>query len=139
MRYIGLLCVIMLFNFALFGQEIGSIKDGDHIVQLHKVDNQFSCFYSDANAALSAELKSFQFPNIEHVYDIIIHGFDSEKDHKTYVLTNKDTVVRFEFNRINGVVQVKIKHNNLTDNIIGSTTALNKGQIRELFGMPVPN
>ena len=92
MKYIGLLC-FMLFSVALCAQEIGSIKDGDHVVHLYKINNQFSCFYSDANAEVTSDLKSFQFPNIERVYNIILDGFENEKDHKTYVLTNKDTVV----------------------------------------------
>lgn len=137
MKYIGLLCVLM-FNLSMFGQEIGSIKDGSHIVELHKVNNEFSCFYSDTNTRVTSELKSFQFPNIERVYGIIIDGFENEKDHKTYVLTNKDTVVKFEFNRINGVVQLKIKHNNLVNNTIGSTTSLNRNQVQELFGISSP-
>ena len=138
MKYILLLGILAL-NFSGFSQEIGSVKDGEHIIKLHKANNQFSCFYSDASDALSDELKSFQFPNIERVYDIIMDGFENEKNHKTYVLTNKDTIVKFEFNRINGEVQLKIKHNNLRNNVIGSTLALSREQIVELFGNTVPN
>ena len=64
-----------------------------------------------------------------------MNGFENSKDHKTYVLTNKDTIVKFEFSRINGVVKLKIKHNNLANNIIGATTYLDKQQINELFGV----
>ena len=116
-------------------EEIGSIKDGSHLIRLHKVDNIYSCFYSDINSKTSSEIKSFQFPNIDRVYTIIMNGFENSKDHKTYVLTNKDTIVKFEFSRVNGVVKLKIKHNNLSNNTIGSTVYLNKEQINKLFGI----
>ncbi|MDT0553426.1 hypothetical protein [Urechidicola vernalis] len=138
MKYILLLSILAL-NFSGFSQEIGSIKDGEHIIKIHKTNNQFSCFYSDASLSVSTDLKSFQFPNIEQVYNIIMDGFENENNHKTYVLTNKDTIVKFEFNRINGEVQLKIKHNNLLNNTIGSTSALSKTQIHELFGSSIPN
>ncbi|OIQ41304.1 MAG: hypothetical protein BM563_01055 [Bacteroidetes bacterium MedPE-SWsnd-G1] len=137
MRYFILLFILVL-NFKSFGQEIGSIKDGDHIIELHQFENQFSWFYSDINSNTVSNLKSFQFPNIEKVYGIIISGFEREKNHKTYVLTNQDTIVKFEFSRVNGEVQLKVKHNNLLDNTIGSTPALNKKQIQELFGDSIP-
>lgn len=137
MKYLILIGFFVL-NISAFSQEIGFIKDGEHIVQLHKINNEFSCLYSDVNDEISSELKSFQFPNIERVYNIILEGFENEKNHKTYVLTNKDTVVKFEFNRINGEVQLKIKHNNLNNNVIGSTPALSKDQIVQLFGNSVP-
>lgn len=119
----------------LFSQEIGSIQNGNHQIELHKTNNQFSCFYSDINSSTSSALKSFQFPNIEHVYSIIMDGFKNNKGHMTYVLTNNDTIVKFEFNKINGEVKLKIKHNNLIDNSIGTTTYLNQDQINTLFGI----
>ena len=126
-----------MVSSTLFSQEIGSVQDGDYLIELHKTNNIYSCFYSDVNSESSTELKTFQFPNIDKVYTIIMNGFDNEKDHKTYVLTNKDTIVKFEFNKINGEVKLRIKHNNLVDNTIGTTSYLDKGQIKELFGITI--
>lgn len=132
-----LLLFFLLVSSTLFSQEIGSILDGDYLIEIHKNNNIYSCFYTDVYSESTSEIKSFEFPNIDRIYTIIMDGFDNSKDHKTYVLTNKDTIVKFEFNKINGEVKLKIKHNNLTNNIIGSTTYLNKEQIKELFGTTI--
>ena len=124
-----------MFSMTINGQQIGAVRNGEYLIELHKTNNIYSCFYSDINKKPSTELKSFQFPNINRVFTIIMDGFEHDKNHKTYVLTNKDTVVKFEFSKIDGVVLLKMKHNNLIDNTIGSTAYLNKEQIRKLFGI----
>lgn len=129
----AILLSLIFVSLAINGQEkLSENKDFD-LIKLQKNDNVFSCFYEDTNAKVSSEVKSFQFPNIDHVYNIIMDGFEINKNHKTYVLTNKDTIVRFEFSKISGEVQLKIKHNNLLNNYVGSTAYLNRSQIVDLF------
>ena len=132
MRNAFLLSLVLL-SCAIHGQEKLNIDKENFTIELQKNDYVFSCFYSDTNNKTSSEVKSFQFPNVDRVYGIIMNGFDTDKNHKTYVLTNKDTIVRFEFSKISGEVQLKIKHNNLLNNYIGSTAYLSRAQIVDLF------
>jgi len=129
----AILLSLVFVSLAINGQEKLIVNKGFDLIELQKNNNIFSCFYEDTNAEVAEEVKSFQFPNIDHVYDIIMNGFDADKNHKTYVLTNKDTIVRFEFSKISGEVQLKIKHNNLLNNYIGSTSYLNREQIESVF------
>jgi hypothetical protein len=129
----AILLSLVLVSLSMNGQEKLNLNKGFNLIELRKNNNVFSFFYEDANASISSEIRSFQFPNVNRVYDIIINGFDVGENHKTYVLTNKNTIVRFEFSEILGEVQLKIKHNNLLNNYVGSTAYLNRAQIVALF------
>ena len=132
MRNAILVCLVLI-SLTLSGQGKQTANQDKNLVELQKQDNIYSCFYSDTNAKFSSDLKSFQFPNVDRVYEIIMNGFEKGENHKTYVLTNDDTVVRFEFSKISGEVQLKIKHNNLINNYVGATSYLNKEQVVHLF------
>lgn len=132
MRNAFLLSLVLL-SCAIHGQEKLNIDKENFTIELQKNDYVFSCFYSDTNNKTSSEVKSFQIPDIDKVYEIIMNGFEKDRNHRTYVLTNKDTVVRFEYSRMRGEVQLRIKHNDLLNNYIGSTAYLNKEQIVDLF------
>lgn len=132
MRIVFFLSLILL-SCTINGQEKLDIDKETFIIKLQKNDYIFSCFYSDTNNKNFSEVRSFQFPNVVSVYKIIMNGFKKDGNHKTYVLTNKDTVVRFEFIKMNGEIQLKIKHNNLINNYVGATAYLNRKQIVNLF------
>ena len=129
----AILLSLVFVSLAINGQEKLNVNKDFDLIELQKNNNIFSCFYADTNSEVAEEIKSFQFPNINRVYDIIISGFEVDKNHKTYVLTNKDTIVRFEFSKIRGEVQLKIKHNNLLNNYVGSTAFLSRDQIESVF------
>ena len=128
-----ILLSLVFFSLTINGQGKLNVNKGFDLIEIQKKNNLFSCFYEDTNAAISSNVKSFQFPNIDRVYGIIMDGFEVDKNHKTYVLTDKDTIVRFEFTKISGEVQLKIKHNNLLNNYVGSTVYLNRAQVVDLF------
>ena len=106
----AILLSLVFLSLSINGQEKLSVNKDFSLIELQKNNNIFSCFYKDANSVTSSEIKSFQFPNVNRVYDIIISGFEAGNNHKTYVLTNEDTIVRFEYSIMSGVVQLKIKH-----------------------------
>jgi hypothetical protein len=118
---------------SVYGQEIGSIKNGKHSLKLLKSDNIFACVYSDVNSTTFNVEKSFKFNNKQTVYDIIMNGFNN-RDHQIIVQTNKDTILKFEYRRINGEWMLKIRQNNLDTKTTGISTFFNKDQIVKLFG-----
>lgn len=132
MRIMLFLCALM-FCLPFFGQNNSVAYNGRYDIKLEKVNEMYSCFYADMNDKYSKSVKSFQIPDASKVYSIIMAGFDKKRNHNTYVRTNENTVIRLGYSRLNGVVQLKINHNNLLNNYIGTTDFLDKRQVEELF------
>lgn len=125
---------LILITASIFGQEIGSVKNGKYSVKLLKSDNLFSWVYSDVNSGTKHMEKSFNFPNKETIYNIIIEGFEKKNNHQIIVQTDQDTVVKFEYKKIKGVMRLNINHNNLNSKIAGTSTSLSREQLTALFG-----
>lgn len=124
----------LLISYSIFGQEIGSVKNGKYSVKLLKKDHLFSWVYADVNSRTWHAEKSFDFPNKETIYNMIIDGFEKNNNHQIIVLTDKDTVVKFEYKKIKGEMRLNIIHNNLNSKTAGISTSLNREQLRALFG-----
>lgn len=131
---IKLTLFLILMTASIFGQEIGSVKNGKHSVKLLKMDNLFSWVYSDVNSKAIHTEKSFNFPNKETIYNIIIEGFEKNNNHQIIVQTDQDTVVKFEYKKIKGEMRLNINHNNLNSKIAGTSTSLSRQQLTALFG-----
>jgi hypothetical protein len=127
---------IFFISSAMFGQEIGCVKNGNHSIKLLKSDNLFSFVYSDINCELFTKENSFHFSNKERVYRLIMDGFKNRNNHQMIIQTNIDTIVKFEFTNINGKKMLKIKQNNLPSNTFGASTFFTKEEINQLFGNP---
>ncbi|MHB1148138.1 MAG: hypothetical protein ACYC01_11175 [Lutibacter sp.] len=125
---------LVLMTTSIFGQEIGHVKNGKHSVKLLKSDNLFSWVYSDVNSKTIHTEKSFHFPNKETIYNIIIEGFEKNNNHQIIVQTDHDTVVKFEYKKIKGVMRLNINQNNLNSKIAGISTSLSREQLTALFG-----
>ena len=65
--------------------------------------------------------------------EIMMNGFN-DKDHQIFVQTNQDTIVKFEYKRINGQWMLKIRQNNLDTKTSSISTFFYKEQITKLFG-----
>ncbi len=124
----------VLIAASIFGQEIGHIKNGKHSVKLLKMENLFSWVYSDINSGAKHEEKSFNFPNEETLFNIIMDGFENEDNHQIIVQTDQDTVVKFEYKKIKGEILLNINHNNIISNTAGKSTSLSRKQLTALFG-----
>ncbi|MDP3359310.1 MAG: hypothetical protein Q8S41_08165 [Lutibacter sp.] len=131
---IKLTLFLILMTASIFGQEIGHVKNGKHSVKLLKLDNLFSWVYSDVNSKTNHIEKSFNFPNKETIYNIIIEGFEKNNNHQIIVQTDQDTVVKFEYKKIKGMMLLNINHNNLNSKIAGTSTSLSREQFTALFG-----
>ncbi|PKP10186.1 MAG: hypothetical protein CVU08_13875 [Bacteroidetes bacterium HGW-Bacteroidetes-3] len=131
---IKILLFFLLISSSIFSQEIGSVKNGTYSVKLLKMDNLFSWVYSDVNSGKSHTEKSFNFPNKETIYNIILDGFEIKNNHQIIVQTDQDTVVKFEYKKIKGEMRLNIIHNNLISKIAGTSTSLSRQQLRTLFG-----
>jgi len=129
-----ILIYFFLISSTLLGQEIGSIKNGNHSIKLLKSNNLFSCVYSDVSSVDFKKEKSFSFPNINTIYTIVMDGFKHHKDHQVIVQTSNDTIVKFEFKMIKGKNMLKIKQNNLDSKTFGTSTYFTKKEIVKLFG-----
>jgi hypothetical protein len=114
-------------------QQIGIVNNGDHSLKLLKTDHLFACFYSDIKENSYAANKSFKFSNKDFVYEIMMNGFNN-KDHQIFVQTNKDTIVKFEYKKVNGRWMLKIRQNNLDTKTTSISTFFYKEQIEKLFG-----
>lgn len=125
---------LFLISSAIFGQEIGIITNGKHLVKLLKTDNLFSWVYSDVNSKTTQAEKSFNFPNKETMYNIIIDGFEKKNNHQIIVQTDHDTVVKFEYKKIKGVMLLNINHNNFSSKTVGTSTSFSRQQLKALFG-----
>jgi len=135
MRIKFLIC-FLLFSLSVISQEIGSVKNGIHSIKLLKSNNLFSCVYSDVYSVDFNKEKSFNFPNIDTIYTIVMDGFKHHKDHQIIVQTGNDTIVKFEFKMIKGRNMLKIKQNNLESKTFGTSTYFSKKDIGKLFGNP---
>lgn len=131
---IRLTLFLILMTASIFGQEIGSVKNGKHSVKLLKSENLFSWVYSDVNSKTIHAEKSFNFPNKETIYNMIIEGFENNNNHQIIVQTDQDTVVKFEYKKIRGQMLLNINHNNLSNKTAGTSTSLNRQQMMALFG-----
>jgi len=118
----------------VFAQEIGSVKKGSHSIKYLKSNNVFSWVYLDINSTIFQSKKSFSFPNKETIYTLIMDGFKSANSHQKIVLTDSDTVIKFEFRKLKGEWLLKIRQNNLKSKTVSVSTFLNKKQIVQLFG-----
>lgn len=128
-------CII---SSSIYSQEIGKITTGDYSVSLLKSNNSYTCMYSDINSESTNMIdKSFYFPNKETIYNIIIYGFENKSNHQVFVQTDENTIIKFEYKRIKGQLLLKINHNNLEDNTIGSSAYLTKKQVEKLFGREI--
>ena len=86
--------------------------------------------YSDIE---SGENNIFLFPKIESVYNIIIEGFNNNKDHLVIVKAINDTIIKLEYKRLKGVKMVKIKQNNLQTKSFGVSSFFSKEDMITLF------
>lgn len=128
-------CVI---SSSIFSQEIGRITTGNHSISLLKSNDSYTCVYSDLNSNSTGIIeKSFYFPNKETVYNIIMYGFESKNNHQVFVQTDERTIIKFEYIRIKGELLLRINHNDLDSNIIGSSAYLTEKQIKKLFGRKI--
>src|SRR4030065_808827 len=71
---IKLTLFLILISASIFGQEIGHVKNGKHTVKLIKSENLFSWVYSDVTSKIADLEKSFNFPNKETIFNMIIEG-----------------------------------------------------------------
>lgn len=132
--HIKLTLFLILMTASIFGQEIGSVKNGKYSVKLVKAENLFSWIYSDVNSKIIPTEKSFNFPNKETIYNMIIEGFEKNNNHQIIVQTDQDTVVKFEYKKTKGEMRLNINHNTLNSKIAGTSTSLSRQQLIALFG-----
>ena len=125
----------LLLTTTIFGQEIGHVKNGKYSVKLLKSDNLFSWVYSDVNSKTAIAEKSFNFPNKETIYNIILDGFENKNNHQIIVQTDHDTIVKFEYKKIKGEMRLNISHNNLNKKTVGTSISLSREQLMALFGL----
>lgn len=131
---IKLILFLLIVYSPVFGQEIGRVENGNHSIKLLKANNLYAFVYSDINSGKQLMYKSFNFPNKETIYKIMMDGFNKKNNHQVVVLTDNDTVIKFIFYKIKGVVMLKINQNNLKIKTTGTSTLLNKEQLINLFG-----
>lgn len=131
---IKIILFFLLISSSIFAQEIGHVKNGKYSVKLMKSHNLFSWVYSDVNSKTASAEKSFDFPNKETIYNIILDGFEIKNNHQIIVQTDQDTVVKFEYKKIKGEMRLNIIHHNLISKIAGTSTSLSRRQLRTLFG-----
>jgi|GEM_PF-2165823 len=130
---IKLTLFLIFISASIFGQEIGHVKNGKHSVKLLKTDNLFFWVYSDVNSGTKHMEKSFNFPNKETIYNIIIDGFENINNHQIIVQTDQDTVVKFEYKKIKGEMLLNINHHNINSKTAGTSTSLSREQLTALF------
>ena len=128
-----ILLFFLLTSSTLIGQEIGSVKNKNHSIKLLKTPSTYSLIYSDIN---SSDDNIINFQIKETVYDIIMEGFKKNHNHLVIVKTTNETIVKFEFQEINGVKMIKIKQNNLPTNTFGASSFFSKPDMIALFGNP---
>ncbi len=126
---------LLFMTASIFGQEIGHVKNGKHSVKLLKSENLFSWVYSDVNSGTKHIEKSFNFPNKETIYNIIIEGFENINNHQIIVQTDHDTIVKFEYKKIKGKMLLNINHSTIISKTAGTSTSLSKEQLTALFGI----
>lgn len=126
--------IYLLLSLSVFSQEIGSVKSGNHSIKLLKSNNLFSFVYSDTNSEILNDEKSFNVPNIDTMYLIVMNGFKHQRDHQVIIQTNNDTIIKFDFKKIKGEKMLMIRQNNLLNSTFGSSTFFTKDEIEKLFG-----
>ena len=131
---IEFLVIFFMFSSVVVGQEIGSVKNGNHFIKLLKSDNLYHFIYSDIKSGKLNSEKSFHFSNKETVYSILMNGFNTKKNRQIIVKTSNDTIVKFNFKKIKGKLMLYVYQNNLNNNSFGTSSFFNKKQITELFG-----
>ncbi len=127
---------LLLISSAIFGQEIGTVYNGNYSLKLLKVKHHFEIVYSDIGADAKNLENSFKFSNKESFYDILMEGFAYSNDHQVIVLSDKETVVKFNFRKVAGEVLFYLNHHNLKDHTMGKSTFYKKEHIKQLFGNP---
>jgi len=133
---IQVLGCFLLFASSIVAQEVGSIRKGNHSIELLKLQNTYSMVYSDVNSTSDLLENIIQFSIKETVYKIIMNGFDADEDHQIILKTANDTIVKFEFRAVKGETMLKIKQNNLAVNTFGASTFFTKSEMMTLFGNP---
>lgn len=131
-----ILITSLLFSLSIFSQEIGSAKNGNYSIKLLKSNNLFSFVYSDVNSKNTNDENSFHFPNIDTMYLLMVNGFDYHNDHQVIVQTNKDTIVKFDFKKVNGKKMLMIRQNSLLSKKFSRSIFFTKNEIIGLFGNP---
>ena len=130
------LIFFFLISVSCFSQEIGTAKNGSNYIKLLKTNNFFSFVYSDVNSKNNYDENSFNFPNINTMYQIVMNGFEYKSDHQVIVQTNKDTIIKFDFKKVNGKTMLMIRQNNLITEKLSASTFFTKNEIAGLFGNP---
>lgn len=133
---IQVLGCFLLFAGSIFSQEVGSIRKGNHSIELLKLQSTYSMVYSDVNSTSDLLENTIQFSIKETVYKIIMNGFDADEDHQIILKTANDTIVKFEFRAVKGETMLKIKQNNLGENTFGASIFFTKSEMMTLFGNP---
>ncbi len=135
-NYMIIRCLLffLMFSSVVVGQEIGSVKQGNHYIKLLKANNLYSFVYSDIKSKNQNSEKAFHFHNKETVYSILMNGFDAKKNRQIIVKTSNDTIVKFNFKKIKGELMLFVYQNNLNSNTFGTSTFFSKKQITKLFG-----
>jgi hypothetical protein len=127
--------ILFLLSTAVFSQQIGFVKSGSHSLKLLKENNRFSLTYSDILSSPEVLTENtFYFTFKESIYAIIADGFKNNKSHQIIIKAGNDTIVKFEYHKIDGESLVKIKQNNLSQNTFGSSAFFKKDEIDILFG-----
>jgi len=127
-------CFLIITNL-VFSQEVGSIKKGNHSIELLKLKDTYSLTYSDVNSTSNLLENTIYFSFKETVYEIIINGFSSDSTRQIILHTTNDTIVKLEFRDIKGERMIKIKQNNLAMNTFGTSIFYTKSEMQTLFGM----
>ncbi len=134
MRIIVIL-IVFLFSSVVSSQEIGFINNGKHTLKLLKLNDKYALTYSDINSTESKVVENtFHFAFKESIYSILMDGFKNKKSHQIILKTGNDTIIKFQYNIIDGERLVKIMQNNLLLNTFGSSSFFKKDEIEKLFG-----
>ena len=136
-KSIQVLGCFLLLAGSIFSQEVGSIKKGNHSIELLKLKNTYSMVYSDVNSTSDLLENTIHFSIKDTVYEIIMNGFGSDLVHQIILKTSNDTIVKLEFRDIKGERMLKIKQNNLAVNTFGTSIFFTKAEMMTLFGNPL--
>ena len=132
-RLLAIGCFFLL-GFTLSGQELGEIRNGDHLLKLVQDDVRYRLIFSDVKAGETAE-SSFDFFDKDKLYNILLAGFN-DKSHQVFVQANKDTIIKLSYKQFRGEWMVMIKQENMDSNTERFSSFFNKTSIQALFGNP---
>ena len=96
----------------------------------------YSLLYSNVMDDAGKGEATLSFPNIETIYTIIMDGFKNSKNHKIFVYTKNDTIVKFEYVKLYGKKLLAINQNNLSAKTKSRSNFFTKKDIENLFMMP---